>query len=215
MQKCKLIFIISFLFLVTGCTPFIAERVPLSFERPKECQAFLSTLDERVEQAGVRDAASYPVPGFPYLRTNRFFSFLKGNINDQESREQWSRWMQKLDLEARKKEISNLPEDIVSSFSSEQGTPSSREQLYEQVTSCSDRLFQHDKTRPDFYETLIPLVAVPDEYSLTMRILGLYPLMAIPVAITTDSSRKKIRSWYDTNLENLPVDGTTPGIYPC
>jgi hypothetical protein len=192
----------------------MAQRVPLSLERPKECQAFLSALDERVEQAGVRDAASYPVPGFPYLRTNRFFSFLKGNINEQEGREQWSRWMQKLDLESRKKEISNLPDDMVSSFSSTQETPSSRERLYEQVTSCSDRLFQHDRTRPDFCETLIPLVDVPDEYSFTMRAIGLYPLMAIPVAVTTDISRRKIRSWYDTDLENLPVDGRLTAFIP-
>jgi hypothetical protein len=214
MKKYKSIFFISYLFLVTGCTSFMAQRVPLSLERPKECQAFLSALDERVEEAGVRDAANYPVPGFPYLRTNRFFSSLKDNLNNQERKEQWSLWIQKADLEARKKEISNLPDHIVASFSSKQGTPSSREQLYERASSCSDKLYQHDKTRPDFYETLIPFIGVPDEYSFIMRTIGLYPFMAIPVALTTDSSRKQIRAWYDTNLENLPIDGRPRAFVP-
>jgi hypothetical protein len=215
MKNRKFIFFVSFLFLVTGCTSFIPQRVSQFFQRPKECQAFIIALDERVEQAGVRDTTSYLVPGFPYLRTNRFLSFLKGTLSDQEGKAQWSRWMQKLDLEAREKEISNLPIDIVSSFSSIQGTLLTRQQLYERVNSCSDRLFQHDEIQHDFYETLIPLVDVPDEYSFTMRTLGLYPLMAIPVAIATDNSRRKILSWYNTDLENLPVDGWLRAFIPA
>jgi hypothetical protein len=38
--------------------------------------------------------------------------------------------------------------------------------------------------------------------------------MAIPVAVVTDSSRKKIRSWYDQSLETLPVDGTLKAFIP-
>ncbi len=200
---------------MTGCTSFMAQRVPLSLERPKECEAFLTALDKGVEKAGVRDAASYPVPGFPYLRTDRFLSRMKDNTHSEQDREQWSRWMRMLDLETRRKEISNLPDAVVSSLSFEQGKPSSRAQLYERAKSCSETLFQHDKTRPNFYETLIPLVDVPDEYSFAMRFFGLYPLMAIPVAITTDISRKKIRSWYDTSLENLPVDGRLRAFIPA
>ena len=209
------IFFILFLFLMTGCVSFTAQRVPLSLERPKQCQAFLTALDREVEKAGVRDAASYPVPGFPYLRTNRFLSRLKNDIHSDEGREQWGRWMRVLDLESRKKEISNLPDALVSSLSSKQGTLSSRAQFYEQAEVCSEMLFQHDKTRPDFYETLIPFVEVPDEYSLAMRIFGFYPLVAIPVAIATDISRKKIRSWYDTSLENLSVDGRLRAFIPA
>jgi hypothetical protein len=123
--------------------------------------------------------------------------------------------MRILDLESRRKEISNLPDALVSSLSSEQRTLSSRAQFYEHAKSCSEVLFEHDKARPDFYETLLPLVDVPDEYSLAMRIFGLYPLVAIPVAITTDISRKKVRSWYDTGLENLPVDGRLRAFTPA
>jgi hypothetical protein len=97
---------------------------------------------------------------------------------------------------------------------SEQGRPLTREQLYERVKSCSDTVFRHDRARPKFYETLMPFVEVPDEYSFTMRAVGLYPLMAIPVALVTAVSRGKIQSRFDTALEDLPVDGRLESLVP-
>ncbi len=214
MKKCGFIFLISFLWVVTGCTSFTVRRISSSFERPEECQAFLAALDESVQRSGVRDAATYPIPGFPYLRANRFLSFMKDRINIQGGREQWSQWMRKLDLEAREKEISNLPDDVVSSFPLKQRAAPTRKELYERVKSCSDRLFEHDRAQTDFYRTLSPLVEVPDEYSFAMRAIGLYPIVAIPVAILTDASRKRTRSWYETNLEDLPVDGRLRSFAP-
>jgi hypothetical protein len=215
MKKRRSIYLISFFFLFAGCTSFRAQRISQSLERPEECHSFLTALDERVTRSGVKDAGTYPIPGFPYLRANRFLSILKNTIHGKEAREQWTLWMQRLDLEARAKEISNLPDDVVSSLSSKQGTEPTRAELYDQVKSCSARLFQHDETRPDFYGTLNPLVEVPDEYSFGMRALGLYPLVATPVAILTDVSRKRIRSWYETNLEDLPVDGRLRSFTPA
>jgi hypothetical protein len=215
MKKHGFIFLISFLLFFTGCTSLTAQRISRSFERPEDCQSLLAALDDRVNRSGVRDAASSPIPGFPYLRADRFLSFLKEKIDTQKGREQWSRWMQKLDLEAREKEISNLPDHMISSFPFKQGTAPTRGELFEGVKSCSDKLFEHDQRRPDFYEILNPLVEVPDEYSFAMRAIGLYPLVAIPVAILTDASRKKIRSWYETNLEDLPVDGQLRSFVPA
>ncbi len=215
MRKCKFLLFILLLFSTTACTSFVARGVPQSLERPRECQAFLTALDQTVENAGVKNAASRPVPGFPYLRADHFLSFLKDHIHSGQERDQWTRSMQMLDLDARKKEISNLRDAVTSSLSSEQSTPLNRTQLYEQVRSCSELLFQHDRTRPDFYETLIPLVDVPDEYSLAMRVFGLYPLVTIPVAIATDLSRKKTRSWYGMSLESLPVDGRLAAFVPA
>ena len=123
--------------------------------------------------------------------------------------------MQRLDLGARQKEISNLPEDVVSSLPLKQGAAPTREELYERVKSCSDKLFEHDKAHPDFYGILPPLVEVPDEYSFAMRAIGLYPLVAIPVAILTDASRKRTRAWYEMNLADLPVDGRLRSFAPA
>lgn len=215
MKKHRFVFLIFLLFFFVGCTSMTAQRISRSLDRPEECQSFLRILDERVDRSGVRDAASYPIPGFPYLRANRFLSSMKDRIGLRGGRDPWSLWMQKLDLEAREKEISNLPDDVVSSSTPKEGTGPTRADLYDRVKSCSDRLLEHDKARPDFYRILNPLVEVPDEYSFPMRAVGLYPLVSIPVAILTDASRKRVRSWYETDLEDLPVEGRLKSFTPA
>ena len=215
MKNRRFIFVIFFLFFFAGCTSFTAQRISRSLERPEECQSSLSTLDEKVNRSGARDAAGSPITGFPYLRANRFLSSMKDRIDIQGGRDQWSLWMQNLDLEAKGKEISNLPDDVISSFPPEQRKEPTRAELCDRVKSCSDKLFQHDAMRPDFYGILNPHVEVPDEYSLATRAIGLYPLAAIPVAILTDASRKRVRSWYKTNLEDLPVDGRLSSFTPA
>jgi len=190
-----------FLLLLAGCASFLAQRIPVTFERPAQCQQFFDDLNREVQEAGVRDASTFAVPGFPYLRTSRFVTALKERLKDEREREQWVRWMQKLDLEARKKEIINLPDRA--------GLLLTRDQkgLYPQVEACSSELLNHDRTRSDFYSTLHPLVEVPTEYSFLMRTVGLYPLAALPVAVATESSRQKTFAWFHLSLQDLPVEG--------
>ena len=40
----------------------------------KECVNWFAKLDHAIDRAGVRDAEAYRVPGFPYLRVNRFLA---------------------------------------------------------------------------------------------------------------------------------------------
>jgi hypothetical protein len=192
----------------------LAQRIPQTLERPKDCQEFFDRLDEKVEEAGVRDASTVPIPGFPYLRANRFLSALKEKLEDEKKREAWVRWMQQLDLQSRKKEIRNLPDTTVLSLASKGTDEPGREGLFDRVASCSSELLNHDQTRSDFYSTLEPLVKVPDEYSCLLRTVGLYPLIALPVAAVTEKSRNKIESWFKADLKDLPVDGRLRAFVP-
>lgn len=166
-----------------------------------------------VEAAGVGDASTFSIPGFPYLRTNRFLAALKKDLKDDKEREAWVKWMQQLDLSARKKEISNLPEEMVLSFLTESGG-GSREELTSQMVSCSSELLNYDQARSDFHAVLSPLVHIPDEYSFFRRAVGLYPLVSIPVAVATEISREKVRKRFDKDLKDLPVDGEIKAIVP-
>jgi hypothetical protein len=160
----------------------------------------------------VRDASSYLIADFPYLRTNRFLSVLKENIKDEKTREQWVQLLRQLDLKAREKEIQNLPEQTVISLIPEEGT--NRKWLYNRLESCSNELFSYDTTHPGFYENLFPLVGFPDEYSFARRALGLYPVFSIPVALLTVQSRKSSRSRFNSDLDAIPIKGELRHVVP-
>jgi hypothetical protein len=171
-------------------------------------------LDEKVEEAGVRNASAYPVPGFPYLRANRFLSALKSRLKDDKERDAWVRWMQQLGLQSRKKEISNLPDSLVLALVSKETDLPDRDGLLRQMESCSSELLSHDQTRSSFYSTLIPSVDIPDEYSTLLRIVGIYPVIALPVAAVTERSKKKIKSWFAAELKDLPIEGRLLSFVP-
>src|SRR5512136_3106109 len=97
----SLFFLPSFLLLL-GCASFVSQRIPEALERPRPCQEFFERLDEKIREAGVRDASAFSVPGFPYLRTSRFLSALKERLKDDQEKMIWVRWMQDLDLQSRK-----------------------------------------------------------------------------------------------------------------
>jgi len=172
-------------------------------------------LDEKVQEEGARDAATVPVPGFPYLRGNRFLSALRETLIDAPSRDQWVQWMRQLDLNAREKEIQNLPDHAVISLIPKQPGHPDRKALFEQIESCSSELLHSDRSLPDFFEVLQPRVDVPDEYSFVLRTIGLYPFMVVPVSIATYSARQKARSWFTMNMEDLPIVGKLVTYVPA
>ncbi|MGZ3538883.1 MAG: hypothetical protein ACXVAB_12725 [Thermodesulfobacteriota bacterium] len=213
-NRFRIIFVAPLFALFLGCAPFLAKPTPLSFEKPEQCREFLNRLAEVVEEAGVKDASNAPIRGFPYLRANRFIASLKKDLKDDGQREEWLLWMQQQDLLSRKKEISNLPDKAILSLDFEDGRKADREWLYAQVKSCSSNLLSHDRGRSDLYSRLFPLVHFPDEYSCFGRAVGLYPLVAIPVAVLTDRSIKKIRKRFDADLKDLPIDGQLRTFIP-
>jgi hypothetical protein len=174
----------------------------------------MELLDQKVGDAGVENASSVPVHRFPYLRTNRFLVALGRNLETENEQKQWVRLMQEGDLEARKKEISTLPDSTIHSFGTEGNDQQDREGLYAQVESCSNELLNHDIRSPDFFSALFKRVDFPDEYSLLRRAIGLYPLFSIPVSIVTARSRGKARAWFKTDLNSLPVEGSLVSFVP-
>lgn len=199
--------IFVFLVFLLACSVLLPKPLPFLSERPKGCQEFLNKLDQKVKEADARDASNLPIPGFPYLRTNRFLASLGADVKNDEAREQWVRWMERLDLESRWKEIRNLPDEVIRSLGFERSGRPDREGLFARVESFSHRLLEHDMRQPDFYKTLRPLLEVPDEYSFSRRAIGLYPLFSIPVTIGSKSARGRFKSWFAMDLEDLPVDG--------
>ena len=197
-----LVFLIVCSVLISGCatSPF-----PLASERPQQCIQLLQDMDAAVQGAAVKDVADVSVRGFPYLRTNRFVSAVNGGLKENRQKRRWVHWMQQLDLEARQKEIQNLPEHVLVPLMVR--PDETREALAIRLSVCSQQLLEYDQWQAGFYEALDASVNVPDEYSSWMRIIGLYPFAALPVTFATSHVRATFRDWYAAPLDDLPLEG--------
>ena len=137
---------------------------------------------------------------------------MKDRPKDEAGRNQWVRWMQALDLKGRKEEITNLPDAGILALG--ESGEMDRERLYSRVEFCSSQLLENDRKRPDFYSTLDPLVKIPGEYSTFRQLIGLYPIMSLPVQVSSYYSRKKFQIWFDEGLGSLRLDGRLQAFTP-
>lgn len=212
--RCILLF---WVLLLPGCAAYHTYQQVADFERPVEYVRFFELLDHTVKEAGIRDGSDFAVTGFPYLRSNRFIAGLKPDLNNDARRQQWVRWMQKLDLAARRKEIQNLSAEDLKNLARRVGEPADRKLLIVRATFHSDRLLAHDQRQPNFYQTLQAAVAAPSEYSTAMRVIGIYPLTSIPVTAVTRRVQERFRKWHHApadqleTLGNLTAYGPSPG----
>ncbi|WP_293374359.1 hypothetical protein [Nevskia sp.] len=74
----------------------------------KDCRAKYEEMDARIDAAGVRDGSYYRVPGFPYLRTDRYAASFKDQVTGLDEVAGWTRRMREFDQEAREFEYRNL-----------------------------------------------------------------------------------------------------------
>jgi len=208
------VFLLLPILFLTGCAAIGTNRQVAKFQRPPEYVRFFESLDRSVRETGVRDASVFTISGFPYLRTNRFFTGLKDDLDNAACREQWVHRLQQLDLEARQKEIHNLPAAALKDLARQLGEPARRKTLQERVASYSDKMLTHDQHQPDFYEALLRAATDPSEYSTAMRVVGLYPLISMPVTAVTRNVQEKFRKWHHTPSDQLATLGVLTAYVP-
>jgi hypothetical protein len=202
----RYLLVLIVLFFAGCATSNINQRVA-DFQRPSEYVRFFEVLDRSVGEADGKDASIFPVSGFPYLRTNRFLTGLKQDLNTDARKEQWIRWLQQLDIEARKKEIRNLPSGTVRELARDLGEEPDRQILQGRVADYSEKLLTHDQGRPDFFTTVQAAVTNPDEYRTAYRVMGLYPITSLPVAVVTHRVQDDFKNWHHTPVDQLDIQG--------
>ena len=208
------LFLLLPILILLGCAAIGTNRQVAKFQRPPECVRFLEWLDRTVAEAGVRDASVFKVSGFPYLRTNRFLTGLKNDLNDEARKEQWVHRLQQLDLEARQKEIHNLPAAALKDLARALGEPVGRQMLQQRAAFYSEKMLSHDQRLPDFYEVLLRAVTDPTEYSTALRVVGIYPLTSMAVTAVTRNVQKKFRMWHHTPADQLMTLGVLTAYVP-
>jgi hypothetical protein len=81
--------LVALVFYSQGCATAVWHQFVADVQRPVELTQFFEQLDQQVITAGVGDASSFPVPGFPYLRSNRFLAGLQAELDTAEQFNQW------------------------------------------------------------------------------------------------------------------------------
>jgi hypothetical protein len=200
--------------LYQGCATTVWHQFVADVQRPIELTQYFEKLDQAVEAAGVRDASSFPVPGFPYLRSSRFLTGIKDELQSDAQFSQWICWLQELDQFARAKEIRNLPADALKDCAARLGEAPDRGTLLERTVFHSNRLLAHDKGQPGFFTAVQAAVRNPDEYSTAMRVVGVYPLTSLPVAVATHRVQDKFRQWHAAPLSRLDTLGELTAYGP-
>lgn len=134
-----------------------------------ECVRHFEGLDVAVDHAGVRDAESARIAGFPSLRVDRLGAALRPRAAaNHDAFDAWLQRARQLDFEARLVERDNLP-------NRDAALPSTA-----QLATCSQRLTDALRADAAARPALLARAQVPDRYSTAMRVAGLYALMRLP-----------------------------------
>jgi hypothetical protein len=161
--------------LLSGCATFDLSQgaTPVAVERAaSSCSEWIARVDEAVARASVADAGAYRVPGFPYLRVDRFTaSFARQAGDDQRLFEAWARHARALDREGRAIEMQNLPPPGLAEIHA-----ATRELALARTESCAGELLESDLAQPAIRERMLANSRVPDDYVDLNRVVGLYPL---------------------------------------
>jgi hypothetical protein len=197
-----------------GCSgPRALEREVTGQPLVTACLESYRLIDDAVANAGVRDVEAHRVPGFPYLRVNRFLASFSEQDLSPARLEAWVDRLVRLDREGRTVELKNLPDGsrarlddaIAAVLGAGWRAP-------DVVERCPPILRQHDLGRTDRQEALLARVEVPEDYSLIERALGLYPLTAIPVAMAWQRWEAKHLLPFRTPTAELDFEGA-PVLY--
>lgn len=168
---------VTVLALVAACTT-IDEPLQTDLQRSdvQQCAAWFIGLDNAVDRAAVRDAEVHRIPGYPYLRVNRFLASFRDRVkSDPSAFFDWERHLRELDARSRSYELSNLTSASVIALGVADRTAATS------VTDhCATILATLDLDSPAGRETLIERAEVPDDYADWKRAIGLYPLVRWP-----------------------------------
>ena len=163
----------------------------------RSCANWFAQLDTAVDRAAARDAGAYRIPGFPYLRVDRFTaSFRVQAHGDPNMFDAWIARMRRLDAEARGYEIDNLPA---------QSFPlagiNDRAAARVKTEMCAAELSGADLADAQGRDLVMERAQVPDSYSNWKRVLGLY-------ALTSVAFSKGIEDWHKETIEGFRNAGT-------
>ncbi|GGO87232.1 hypothetical protein GCM10011348_39940 [Marinobacterium nitratireducens] len=152
------------------------------------CATAFEKSDRQIASAGARDSGPTPIPGFRYLRTDRFLASFRDEVDQAAKAEAWIRRLADLDRRTRRLELRNAGLQ-----SQQYNLDACREQLVDELLRSEAQLAQ-----------LSHRVRVPDDYVTAWQILGLAPLTALPVSARIALWHRETRTAFATASAAMP-----------
>ena len=175
--------------LLGGCAGSMHTRAQgTPSTEPVDCRGLFDEVAERVAAAGVRDAQTRRLPGFPHLRVDRFWASYADEVEGEALR-YWLRRLQQMGVEGTLVELSRLDRGALP-------PERTRDELAAEVRHCAARLVERDLGRPGALERLREAAPVEDDYSTLARVLGLYPVTSIFMRRGAVRLQERVRRLY-------------------
>jgi hypothetical protein len=173
------LFYLTLALAATGCVNLQGpqrDHLASTDIRLAECAVWFKALDAAVAQNAVNDIAARPMPGFPYLRIDRFLASMKSEAKqDLQRRRAWVDAMRARDADGRRVEIANLSAARVAELG-----VGKRTAVETRTQDCAERLMTADLGTEAAIDELYRRAFVADDYSSAKRALGLYELTRLP-----------------------------------
>lgn len=189
---------------LAGCAvdPYAHAPIARHVERDDDvgaCARLFRETDAVIDAQGARDAQAPRVPGFPYLRVDRFTASLGPEAVALRAFSPWSELMAQLDREARRVELANAG-------------AAARDLRPAALDGCRYMLGVADNGR---LPELAAAAKVPDDYSTALRALGLYPLIRLAFVAGIADWQTDTRAVFALPLAQLPVHGELERYVPA
>lgn len=195
--------ILPVILLLGACAVAPPSLPPPTDAAAARCIDLYATLDRAVAEHGTTPSYPVRIEGFPYLRVDRFLASYREQPLDRAEREAWLERLARLDLVAREVELKSLPPSARADLTEVAGS----EDLSMAVARCSHLLQAQYIADPRRFRALRERATVADDYRTLNRILGLYPLTALPVQYGIYRWHRETHRTFLVPRAELPVQG--------
>lgn len=154
-----------------------------------KCLQLYTQVDARVAAAGVNDAGYYRIPGFPYLRSDRYSASYAQQIPTMDAFWEWVGYLRANEDESREIELRNLKMTAQESAS-----------LLLDMRACGGWLRSWELEDAAFRDKLVQSAGVPDDYSTAQRAAGLYALTSPWLKRGAEDQRKATQADFAATL---------------
>jgi hypothetical protein len=199
--------------LLAGCASVSPSARSPSASEPdsglaSRCARAFAALDDTVAAAGVGDAETVRIAGFPYQRANRLLASFRDDARSDAAFAEWVRGLQRLGREGWLVEIANLPArdtDVLMAKLRLQGFDALPPTAL--IEGCGNALRDGPDATPARRGALRAAAVVPDDYDEWKRVVGLYPATRVPFAAGVRRWQDETRAVLARPLDALPVQG--------